>query len=88
MKTAIYTWESGALCIQPKSDLIVTGSVQLVLCFGDKECLQTANVFPLLREKFPAATIAICSAAGAIVNTSVMDHTFTVAAVQFGHYHR
>lgn len=83
MKTALYTYFSGDLCIQPKSDLLIAENVQLVLCFGEKQMLRKENAFSLLQQKFPHAIVTICSAAGAIANTAVLDHTFTAAAIQF-----
>lgn len=83
MKTALYTYTAGELCIQPRSDLLINEMVQLVLCFGEKQSLLKEHAFEMLRKKFPAAAIGICSAAGVIVNTAVVDETFTVAAIQF-----
>src|SRR5450432_1966680 len=83
MKTALYTWHSGSLTVQPKSDKLQTEKVQLVLCFGDKQSIKEAGAYTIIHSKFPNAVITICSAAGAIVNTNVEDNGFTVTAVQF-----
>lgn len=83
MKTALYTYGEGRLRVQQGSDLLVADQVQLVFCFGDKNCMLAENAFELLRQKFPSAHIAFSSAAGAIANNAVIDDCFTVAALQF-----
>ena len=83
MKTAIYTCHSGNLLVQPKSDILQNEKVQLVLCFGNKQSIAEAGAYTLLNNTFPNAVITICSAAGAIVNTSVEDNSFTATAIQF-----
>jgi len=83
MKTALFTCHDNTLQIQPKSSQPDAEKVQLVLCFGDKTAIAETNPYQLIRRTFPNATIAICSAAGAIVNTSVEDKGFTVTAIQF-----
>lgn len=83
MKTALYTYQSRSLQAQPKSDSLQKDKVQLVLCFGNKQCIAETDAYTVIRQEFPHAVIAICSAAGAIVNTSVEDNGFTVTAIQF-----
>lgn len=83
MKTALFTYRDNALQIQPKSSQLDVEKVQLVLCFGDKTAIAETNPYQLIHRTFPNAAIAICSAAGAIVNTSVEDRGFTVTAIQF-----
>ncbi len=83
MKTALFTYQSGQLVIQPKSDTLQFDKVQLVLCFGDKTSIAKADAYRVLQDAFPKAAIAICSAAGAIVNTTVEDNSFTATAIQF-----
>lgn len=85
MKSAIFTYSSGELCIQRKSDTLDFESVQLVLCFGNKLSIHRENAYQLLQQKFPNAHVAVCSAAGAIVNTTVIDESFTAAAIEFEH---
>ena len=83
MKTALYTYQAGSLRVQPKSDLVQPEKVQLVLCFGDKQSITDADAYTIIHHSFPHAAITICSAAGAIVNTTVEDQGFTVTAIQF-----
>jgi hypothetical protein len=83
MKTALFTHHAGKLLIQPKSDTLQYEKVQLVLCFGDKQSITDGDAYTLIHRTFPNAAITICSAAGAIVNTSVEDNSFTVTAIQF-----
>jgi hypothetical protein len=83
MKSAIFTYTAGELCIQRRSDIVDFEEVQLVLCFGEKNSLKSQNAFAVLRQSFPKAAIAICSAAGAIVNSAIVNESFTAAAIQF-----
>src|SRR5258705_1825949 len=83
MKTALFTYRNKQLSQHPGSGSIKEKKVQLVLCFGAKAILQNENVFGLLKEKFPAATIATCSTSGEIYHTAVMDDTLSITAVEF-----
>ena len=83
MKTALYTYQPGNLLVQPKSDTLQYEKVQLVLCFGNKQSITEADAYTVIHHTFPNAVITICSAAGAIVNTSVEDNSFTATAIQF-----
>ena len=83
MKTALYTYHAGSLVVQPKSDILEYEKVQLVLCFGDKQSITEADAYSFIHHTFPNAVVTICSAAGAIVNTSVEDNSFTATAIQF-----
>jgi len=83
MKTALFTYQSGKLVIQPKSDALQNEKVQWVLCFGDKQSISADDAYSVIHNQFPNAAITICSAAGAIVNTAVEDEGFTATAIQF-----
>jgi hypothetical protein len=85
MKSAIYLFKNDALSKHPRSEDINKEKVQLVLCFGAKHLLSNQIIFDLLRRKFPVAHIAICSTAGEIYNTEVLDETITVSAIEFEH---
>lgn len=55
---------------------------QLVLGFGEKQLLQQ-DFYAKAREKFPDAHILLCSTAGEIFNTEVMDDSVSVTAISF-----
>lgn len=61
------------------------GNAVLVLCFAAKEMLQTNSIYGTVRDKFPRATIAMCSTAGEIYHDTVQDHSLVAVAMQFDH---
>lgn len=83
MKSAIYSYHSGRLFRHPSSRQINEANAGLVLCFGAKSLLTGKPVFQMLKDKFPSATIAICSTSGEIFHTEVMDETLSITAIEF-----
>jgi hypothetical protein len=83
MKSAIYSYHSGRLFSHAASQEINEANAGLVLCFGAKSLLSGKPVYPMLREKFPAASIATCSTSGEIFHTEVMDETLSITAIEF-----
>lgn len=83
MKTAIYSWSNNCLERHPQSQMVSEEQAQLVLCFGAKQLLESMDVFQMLKDKFPRSVIAICSTAGEIYHTEVLDHSLSVTAMQF-----
>ncbi|NOT50485.1 MAG: histidine kinase [Chitinophagaceae bacterium] len=83
MKTAIYSWSNHCPELHPMSQPLDEQQAQLVLCFGAKQVLESIDVFQLLKDRFPRAVIAICSTAGEIYHTNVLDHTLSITAIQF-----
>jgi hypothetical protein len=83
MKSAIYSYHSSRLFRHPSSREINEANAGLVLCFGAKSLLTGKPVFQMLKEKFPSATIAICSTSGEIFHTEVMDETLSITAIEF-----
>jgi hypothetical protein len=83
MKSAIYSYHSSRLFRHPASREINEVNAGLVLCFGAKSILAEKPVFQMLKEKFPIATIAICSTSGEIFHTEVMDETLSITAIEF-----
>ena len=58
-------------------------NAQLVLCFAAKEILASDTLYPVVREKFPNADIAMCSTAGEIYHNLVQDDTLVAVAMSF-----
>lgn len=85
MKTSLYSYKNTSFEKHPLSSLANEKEAQLVLCFGARSILQQQDIYHLLEEKFPNAVIAICSTAGEIYQTSVLDDTLSVTAVNFTH---
>lgn len=83
MKSAIYSYHSGRIFRHAASHEINETNAGLVLCFGAKSILANKPVFPMLREKFPIAHIALCSTSGEIFHTEVMDETLSITAMEF-----
>ncbi len=57
--------------------------VDLILCFGSKNQLAESGIYDLLRQKFTVAEIVLCSTAGEIFHTTVLDNSLTVVAIEF-----
>jgi hypothetical protein len=83
MKSALYKFINGVWETQKQSAAINENNAQLVLCFADRHVLTDTAVYDILNKKFPAAVIAICSTAGEIYHTTVIDEGFTVTAIEF-----
>lgn len=83
MQTAIYTYSNQVFQKHAISNLAAADEAQLVLCFGSKQILTNEDVYTLLKNKFKNAAVAICSTAGEIYHTSVMDDTLAVTAIKF-----
>jgi hypothetical protein len=67
----------------PARTLCNCNAVDLVLCFGDKKLLAESDICNTIGFKFSNAQIAMCSTAGEIFHTSVLDDTITVVAFEF-----
>jgi hypothetical protein len=85
MKTALYQYQNNQWQKHQQSEDVNEAEAQLVLCFAGRHVLAGADVYALLRDKFPAANITMCSTAGEIYHTAVADDGFTVTAIQFAH---
>lgn len=62
-------------------------SAHLVLAFGSTGCLDRHHVFDDLRRAYPRAHLALCSTAGEICGTQVLDDAIVATAVRFEHAH-
>ncbi len=58
---------------------------QLVLAFGQREIIQNAEHYQVLRLIYPNANIIFCSTSGEILDTKVSDDTIVVSALYFEH---
>ncbi|MBI3521232.1 MAG: FIST C-terminal domain-containing protein [Bacteroidetes bacterium] len=56
---------------------------QLVIGFGGKHVLADGTTYEILRKEFPRATISLCSTAGEIYNSEVLDDSLSVTAIEF-----
>ncbi|WP_116106240.1 FIST signal transduction protein [Lewinella sp. IMCC34191] len=63
----------------------VDQSVNLVLGFGSKALLEGDNFQGHLSKSYPNATVALCSSAGEIFDTTVADDSLSILAFSFDH---
>ncbi len=56
---------------------------QLVLVFAARELLDDSRAYEVVAQRFPSADIAVCSTAGEIFDTRVLDDTLTATAIRF-----
>jgi hypothetical protein len=83
MKVTLQSIHKNVITDHPASERTDPSRVQLVLCFGAKICLMLESPYRMLREKYPAAQIVMCSTAGEIFGTTVLDDSITVTAIEF-----
>lgn len=58
-------------------------SANLVLAFSKREILEDKWVYDSFKDEYPNANILLCSTGGEIMDTSVIDNSIVVTAVQF-----
>lgn len=63
----------------------MTETAQLVLAFGQRECLEAPERYAELKEKYPKADIILCSTSGEIIDIEVKDASISVSALYFEH---
>ncbi len=61
----------------------LTVAAQLVLVFGQRECIEVPEIYSELREKYPHADIVFCSTSGEIMDIEVKDDSISVSALYF-----
>jgi hypothetical protein len=82
MKVIAYSYTDGTFVKGHGGDSLDDSSCQLVLGFGDKTILQQ-GFYNQATIKFPNAQIVLCSTAGEIFNTEVMDQTVSLVGMSF-----
>jgi hypothetical protein len=83
MRVASCLYKQNGWLSSEKNNTVNSDSVQLVLAFGEKSLITGNQIYNHLRQKYPAAAIVICSTAGEIYGSTVLDETVTVTAVEF-----
>jgi hypothetical protein len=83
MKTALFKYTKNEWEELPSNTILTLDTIQLVLCFGNKQILSEPNIYNTIKKKFKTAEIAMCSTAGEIFHTTVVDETITVVAFEF-----
>jgi len=83
MNTSLFRFYENNWLKHPVSQLSDDKQAQLVLCFASKALLQSANIFTIVKAKFPFSEIALCSTAGEIYQNNVLDNSFVAVALHF-----
>lgn len=71
-------WESGV-----SAQVAAQVAAQLVLVFGVRELLVASDPYTQLRALFPDAEIVLCSTAGEILGSHVLDQSIVATAIRF-----
>ena len=83
MKVSSYLYKNNTLEISKNPNNLDSQVCQLVIGFGEKSLLSDSTAYDLLRITFPKATIALCSTAGEIYGSEVLDDSLSVTAIEF-----
>lgn len=83
MKTSLYQFLENNWTKHEISQSVDDSKANLVLCFASKSVLQPKTIYASVKSKFPSAEIALCSTAGEIYQSNVMDNSFVAVAMQF-----
>lgn len=83
MKAALYKFHSGQWQRHPQSQPLSEDAARLVLCFASRSALETSPIYSQLHTRFPHAEIVICSTAGEIYHTEVLDDGLSLVALDF-----
>lgn len=86
MKVTSYSFQENTFILGSGENNSDDVSSQLVLGFGNKELLK-GNFYSRVKEKFPAANILLCSTAGEIFNSEVLNNSVSLIAMSFDHTH-
>jgi hypothetical protein len=83
MKAALYNFENEIWLPHPDNQIVNEHNCALVLCFTSKSKLKEKDIYSILRKKFPIAAICLCSTAGEIHHSQVLDDSVSVTALEF-----
>ena len=83
MKVAATLFKEGSF-VEGKNDRNLSfDQTQLVVGFGSRDLISDPSSFKKIRERFPNSELLLCSSAGEIYDTEVVDHTISLAAISF-----
>jgi hypothetical protein len=83
MKVSLFKHINSVWEEHPSKTFCNCNAVGLILCFGEKKLLAESDIYNAIKSKFSNAQIAMCSTAGEIFNTNVLDGIITVVAFEF-----
>jgi hypothetical protein len=83
MKIASILYKENNFQREKNDENLNFADADLVLGFGNCEHVSLPKSFNDIKEKFPKAQIALCSSAGEIFSTEVLDDSISLVAIQF-----
>lgn len=83
MKVSSYLYINGNIEKSKNENFVDTNKCQLLIGFGEKRLLLDQPIYEELKKKFPNASIALCSTAGEIFSSEVLNDSLTLTAIEF-----
>jgi hypothetical protein len=83
MKVSSYLYVNGNIEKSKNENRVNNTTCQLLIGFGEKKSLLEKSTYEKLKKKFPNATIALCSTAGEIFASEVLNDTLSLTAIEF-----
>ncbi len=83
MKVSYYLYINGNIEKSKNENFVDTNKCQLLIGFGEKRLLLEQPIYEELKKKFPNASIALCSTAGEIFSSEVLNDSLTLTAIEF-----
>lgn len=83
MKVATFLFKDNTISKESNLENISNEKVQLLIGFGEKKMVTDAKIFTFLKEKFPNATLTLCSTAGEIYGLEATENTLSLTAIEF-----
>ena len=83
MKVSSYLYINGSIEKSRNENSVDKNKCQLLIGFGEKKSLLEKATFEELKRKFPNATIALCSTAGEIFASEVLNDSISLTAIEF-----
>ncbi|MFD1293699.1 FIST signal transduction protein [Lutibacter holmesii] len=83
MNTLLYKFSENNWSKNTESQSLEDEKAELVLCFGSKAMLEINNIYSIVKSKFPAAIVSMCSTSGEIYQENVYDNSLVAVAMRF-----
>ncbi len=83
MKIASFLFERNSFCREINTDGLLYDEAELVIGFGLKDLVTNKSNFKKIKEKFPNATLVLCSSAGEIYHDTVFNNSISLIAITF-----
>jgi len=83
MKVSSYLYINGNIKKSKNENFVDTNKCHLIIGFGEKRLLLEQPIYNDLKKKFPNATIALCSTAGEIFSSEVLNDSLILTAIEF-----